>query len=122
MVGFRIEWSMRALQKVTLSNDLKRVRWEPCKFCENYKVENYGTCKYTQAATHLGYSRKRKEATMSRIEQERRKLLEIRTDKQQEDRRSSKILSRGTEEFNRITQAIVLTVDSRVEGRRPVSG
>ena len=59
---------------------------------------------------------------MSRIEQERRKLLEIRTDKQQEDRRSSKILSRGTEEFNRITQAIVLTVDSRVEGRRPVSG
>lgn len=105
VVGFRIEWSMRALQKVTLSNDLKRVRWEPCKFCENYRVENYSTCKYTQAATHLGYSRKRKDATMSRIEQERRKLLEIRTDKQQEDRRFSKILR---EEQKNLTESLRL--------------
>ena len=39
---------------------------------------------------------------MFRIEQERRKLLEIGTEEQQVDRKSSKNLNRRTEEFNGI--------------------
>lgn len=59
---------------------------------------------------------------MLRIEQERRKLLEIGIEEQQVDRKSSKILNRRTEEFNGIVWATVLTVDARVEGRGPVRG
>lgn len=59
---------------------------------------------------------------MFRIEQERRKLLEIGTEEQQVDRKSSKNLNRRTEEFNGIVWATVLTVDARVEGRGPVRG
>lgn len=52
---------------------------------------------------------------MLRIEQERRKLLEIGIEEQQVDRKSSKILNRRTEEFNGIVWATVLTVDARVK-------
>ena len=41
-------------ERVTLSHDLNRVMWEPCRFYEDYKAENK-MCRYTWAAIYLHY-------------------------------------------------------------------